>query len=229
MTFETSPLSDAPAEVIEAYTGLRGKMRAFALALPTAKSQVEAAMQAGYAEKTAKANASQFAADPAVRTVYEYLVSDALQRSGITLERCYRELAKIAFGDPKSLFGESGELLPPDKWPAASAAIVAEVQQIDMYEGVGPAREKVGVTNKIKFADKHAALRTAMQLLAAFPEKRKEITHKHRIGVVVVPAKEGMGAGIGGEVIDVGAVPLEQPPRKGNAPQMMLRRIPQPR
>lgn len=221
----TDNLAGAPQEVLDALNSLSGRMRAFALALPTAPSQIEAARQAGFAEKTAKANASQYAALPAVRKVYDYLMGDALQRAGITTERCMRELAKLAFGDPKSLFGEGGELLPPNEWPAASAAIIAEVQQVDLYAGVGEAREKIGVTNKIKYTDKHAALRTALQLLDAFPEKKKTVKHKHRLGVVVVPAKGGTGSGNSAQVIEGEATKLEQPPRKGNAPDFMLRRV----
>lgn len=217
-------LAGAPQDVLDAYYSLKGRVRAFALALPTAPSAIEAAKQAGYAEGTAKSSSSRYASLPAVRKVYDYLVGDALQRAGITTERCMRELAKLAFGDPKSLFGESGELLPPNDWPSESAAMVAEVQQIDMYAGVGEAREKIGVTNKIKFTDKHSALRTAMQLLNAFPEKKKTVDHKHRVGVVVVPAKVGADAH-GGHVLEGEAVRLEQPEKKGNAPSFMLRKV----
>lgn len=222
----TDVLAGAPAQVIEAYKRLGGKLKAFALALPMAGSQTEAALKAGYAEKTAKANASQFAANPDVRIVHDYLVGSVVRTAEITFERCMAELAKLAFGDPAALFGEDGALLPPHEWPKDAGAMIAEVQQIDLYAGVGDAREKIGVTNKIKFADKHAALRTALQLIDAFPDKKKKVEHTHRVGVVVVPAKTGQGQSAGlQDAIEGAAQRLEQPQRKGNAPAFMVRRV----
>lgn len=215
-------LAGAPREVVEAFMRLRGNQRAFALELPLAKSQVDAAVKAGYTQKTALKSASLFAAMPDVRIVTDYLSSSAIERAGITLEKCLRELAKVAFGDPSGFFGETGELLPPQDWPQGSAALITEIQQVDMLDdGV-----KVGTINKIKFADKHAALRTALQLIDAFPEKKKKVEINKRVGVVVVPAKASAVAE--GHVIDGQAQRLEQPQRSGNAPAALVRRFAAP-
>lgn len=216
-------LAGAPAEVVDAYRRLGGRLKAFALALPMAASQVDAACAVGYSRKTALKSASTYAAMPDVRMVADYLAASAIERAGITLERCMRELAKVAFGDPAAFFGEAGQLLPPQNWPQDAAAMITEIQQVDLLaEGA-----KIGSVNKIKFADKHAALRTALQLLNAFPEKKKSVTVTKRFGVVVVPAKAPSApADIG--AIDGQAQRIEQPPRPGNAPTALLRKFRSP-
>lgn len=214
-------MANAPAEVIAAYKRLSPRMRAFALALPTAKSQEAAALQAGYAPKTAQKQAWMYAAHPDVKVVTDHLVGSAIKTAEITLERCMQELAKLAFGDPGALFDENGALMPPEKWPKESRAIVAEVHQVDLHDSEGG---KIGQVNKVKFADKHASLRTALQLIDAFPDKKKQVTHTHRVGVVVVPQKV-RSQNSDDAVLAGQARRLEQPAKKGNAPDFMLRRV----
>jgi len=223
MATEEATLQGAPAEVLEAYRRLTGRMRRLALALPTAKSQEEAALTAGYAPKTARANAHVYASHPDVRIVTDYIIGSAIQATRITVEDCMRELAKLVGADPQRIFDENGALLPPDQWPEGAGAAITEVQQADIYAGVGDAREKIGVTNKIKFVDKAATLNLAFKLLDAFPEKKKQVTHTHRVGVVVVPQKrltQHAHHAIEGE-----AQRIQQPPKKGNAPAFMVRKI----
>lgn len=216
----TDQLNDAPPEVTAAAKRLSKRMRDFALALPTASSQEAAALAAGFAASTARSDAAKFAANPDVRLIVDHIIGRAIKTTEITFERCMQELAKVAFGDPQALFGPNGELLPPDRWPKNASAIVSEVQQIDQYDQDGA---KVGTVNKIKFADKHAALRTAFQLIDAFPDKKKQVTHTHRVGVVMVPEKR---KAIEADVIDVPttASALEAP-KSGGAPAFMVRKI----
>jgi len=100
---------------------------------------------------------------------------NALERAGISTERCLRELGKLAFANPASVLNGNGQLLPPDQWPDEVAASIIEI--------------KLGDTPKLKFSDKHAVLRTLLELAAAFPDKREKISVDHKIGVVTVPLK----------------------------------------
>ena len=181
----------APEAVREAYRRLPPKRAAFALAIPTAPSLVQAAVIAGYTEKAAKAQSSGIAQHPDVKTVVDWLTGTSLAAAQLTVEGVMRELAALVFADPTQLFDpESGALKPPSTWPDAAGKFVTAVDVADLYEGSGADRSKVGEIHKFKFADKLGAINTALKLLNAFPEKKKAVEHTHRVGVVIVPAKQ---------------------------------------
>ncbi|MGO1000749.1 terminase small subunit [Lysobacter sp. CA196] len=184
-------LSAAPEAVRAAYRRLSAKQAAFALAVPTAPSLVQAAVIAGYSAKAAKAQSSGLAQRPDVKTVVDWLVGTTLEAAHLTVEGVMRELAALVHADPTQLFDpESGALKPPSAWPESAGKFISSVDVADLYEGSGSDRTKVGEIHKFKFADKLGAINTALKLLNAFPEKKKAVTHTHRVGVVVVPAKQ---------------------------------------
>lgn len=213
-------LDGAPADVVAAYGRLTPMQRLFATGLPTAKSQEQAALDAGYSAKTSLATAFKMATHPDVKVVTDYLIRSAIKSTEITLERCMQELSKLAFGDPRALFDDDGALKAPDQWPEGTGAMIAETQQVDLHDEDG---KKTGRVNKLKFADKNAALKMAFQLIDAFPDKKKQVTHTHRVGVVVVPAKQMTAQNA--DALEGESRRIEQPARKGNAPAFMVRRV----
>lgn len=204
-------MSAAPEAVRAAYQRLTPKRAAFALAIPTAPSLVQAAVAAGYTEKAAKAQSSGLAQHPDVKAVVDWLTGTTLAAAQLTVEGVMRELAALVFADPSQLFDpESGALKSPSAWPEAAGKFITAVDVADLFEGSGDDRTKVGEIHKFKFADKLGAINTALKLLNAFPEKRKAVEHTHRVGVVVVPAKQPWGEAASGVV--AGSIPLTSPP-----------------
>lgn len=184
-------IQTAPVAVRAAYQRLTPKRAAFALAIPTAPSLVQAAISAGYTEKAAKAQSSGLAQHPDVKAVVDWLTSTTLVAAQLTVEGVMRELAALVFANPAQLFEqETGALKPPSAWPEGAGKFISSVDVADLFEGSGDDRTKVGEVHKLKFADKLGAINTALKLLNAFPEKKKVVTHTHRVGVVIVPAKE---------------------------------------
>lgn len=187
----TEAMRCAPEAVRLAYQRLTPKRAAFALAIPTAPSLVQAAVTAGYTEKAAKAQSSGLAQHPDVRAVVDWLTGTTLAAAQLTVEGVMRELAALVFADPGQLFdSDTGSLKPPSDWPDGAAKFITAVDVADLFEGSGADRTKVGEIHKFKFADKLGAINTALKLLNAFPEKKKAVTHTHRVGVVIVPAKQ---------------------------------------
>lgn len=200
---------------------MTSKQRALAFALPTARTQEQAALDAGYAAATARHSGHKLASAPDVALVSQYLIGTAVKAAELTVETCMRELAKLVGADPQLIFDEHGALLPPDRWPEGAGAAITEVQQADLYEGAGETREKVGVTNKVRFTDKAASLNLAFKLLGAFPEKKQTV--EHRVGVVVVPAKNITQQNA--DALEGQSRRIEQPKRKGNAPSFVVKRV----
>jgi len=168
-------LDNAPPEVLAAFARLNVRQQAFALALPTAKNHAQAAITAGYSPQNVTAQANKLYRNRHVRTIYRYLSANALERAGISTERCFRELGKLAFANPACVLNADGQLRSPDQWPDDVAASIIEI--------------KLGDAPKLKFSDKHAVLRTLLELANAFPDKREKISVDHKIGVVTVPLK----------------------------------------
>lgn len=172
---KTEPLKGAPAEVLDAFNRLNDKRKAFALALPTAESDVEAARLADYSEKTAKAMAFKLAKDPNVVLVVDYLRTgvqtgvqeadaEAIAEASATLKSTVQELCRITELDPRALYDDNGRLLPMKDWPADAARAVASIESYEEYEGRGADRVAVGIVRKVKFHPKIEGINTLSRI-----------------------------------------------------------------
>lgn len=93
----------------------------------------QAALRAGYSERTAKAQGSRLLTFVDVQAAIEQARGARDSRTGVNADRVVRELARIAFGDVKALFDETGRLRPIHELEADVSA---------MLSGVEVAREK---------------------------------------------------------------------------------------
>ena len=84
------------------------------------------------------------------------------EKAGLTVERTLREVARIAYSDPRRLFREDGSLIPVCELDDDTAAAVASIEVAEM------GAEVVERTRKIKFLDKNSALDKAMKHLGLF-------------------------------------------------------------
>ena len=188
----STPIEGAPANVLAAYKRLSDKQRAFALALPLAASQKAAARLAGYASKTAEAQAFKLAKHKDVMVVADHVSQTAIRGVAISVERTLQELADVAFLDPIDIFDERNCIRPLTEWPQAARRAGSSLDVIDHPEGGGR-------TVKIRFAGKVEAADKLLRALGAYaPEK---IEHSHRIdglaGLLAHLAETGADTGPG--------------------------------
>lgn len=184
-----SSLKGAPAGVLEAFNRLKDKQKAFAMALPTAESQKEAARLAGYAESTAKSLAFKLAQNPDVQRVVGWLqtgvdtgvpveeqaaAAEVIVEARDTLEATVRELCRITMLDPRSLFDDNGNLLPIKEWPDDAARAVASIESYEEYQGRGADRVAVGMVRKVKFHPKIEGINTLSRIKGWFRPERFE-------------------------------------------------------
>src|SRR5665213_751390 len=76
----------------------------------------QAAIRAGYSEKTARAIASENLKKPEVAAALESERKRFHNRLNAVALQVVEELSKLAFSDFSKAFGEEG-ILPPDEWP----------------------------------------------------------------------------------------------------------------
>lgn len=141
-----------------------------------------AAIASGYSPNTATEQGSRLLTNVKVAAEIERRSGKRNEKLGITAERVLDEIAKLAFFDPRKLFGDDGLPLKITELDDETAAAIAGLEVEEMYEGRGEAKENVGRLRKIKIADKGINLERLGRHLKLFTDK---VDHGGKIGVNV--------------------------------------------
>lgn len=140
----------------------------------------QAAIRAGYAPKASKVTASRLLARANVKAAIANQTAERVAQvafeTGITLERTLRELARIAYFDPRKLFDKSGRPLAITELNDDTAAVVAGLDVLEEFEGSGAYRILIGHVKKWKIADKKGALDMLMKHLGGYAEDNVQKT-----------------------------------------------------
>jgi phage terminase small subunit len=139
--------------------GLNDKQRLFCAEYLVDLNGAAAARRAGYSEKTARTIAQELLVKAEAIAVIQAMMDERAKRVQVTADAVITECAKLAFSDVRQLFDpQSGEMLPPDKWPEGIAAAVASVEVEELMGGSGPDRAQIGWTKKVRLWNKPQAL-----------------------------------------------------------------------
>jgi phage terminase small subunit len=136
----------------------------------------QAAIRAGYSEKTAYSVGEEILKKPEVQNAISAALAERSEKTKITAERVVQELAALAFTDFRKAvaWGPDGvTLLPSDGLSDGEAAIIAEVTET---------RSETGGSIKAKRYDKLKALELLGRHLGMFSDKvdlkhSGEVTH----------------------------------------------------
>lgn len=91
--------------------------------------------------------------------------------AGLELNRTLREVARVAYSDPRRLYDADGNLIPVHKLDDDAAATVASVE---VEESRGEDGQLASLTRKVKHWDKNAALEKAMKYHGLYKEDNKQ-------------------------------------------------------
>lgn len=117
----------------------------------------QAAIRAGYSEKTAGQIGEQNLKKLEIANEIQKGMNSRSERIGITSDTVLQEIAKLSFSNVKGLFDETGRLLPIHMLPDHIAASVSAVEVVtSRIPGTDPV--EVEHTSKIKFWDKRGSL-----------------------------------------------------------------------
>jgi phage terminase small subunit len=111
--------------------------------------------------KTPSQTAWKWLRRPDVQAAIDERKGQLLEEVGISQAMIVRELGRIAFGDPRKLYDESGQLRPMHELDDDAAAMVAGVETVERIEILGKGkREKrlKTIVNKLRRWDKRQAL-----------------------------------------------------------------------
>jgi phage terminase small subunit len=151
----------------------------FAQGIANGKTVTQAALDAGYSEKSAASQGSRLLKNRKVADRIQGLRRQIQERHAVTVERILQELARVGFVDISEAFDDDGNLLPLKQMPedvrrAVSAIDFEEIFELQPKEqGRGMTKVHVGNMHKLKFNGKIEALKLLGQHLEMFTEKVK--------------------------------------------------------
>jgi phage terminase small subunit len=143
-----------------------------------------AAIRAGYKARNAGKVGPELLGKTRISRAIAVAMAARSERTEVSADQIVRELARVAFFDPRKLFTEGGALRPIAALDADTAAAVVSLEVFEEFAGRGEEREMVGFTKKLRLCDKVAALKLLGQHLAMFTE-RQQVTHSEQSRVTL--------------------------------------------
>jgi len=108
------------------------------------RNATQAAIKAGYSERSANSTAPEILAKSSVQKYLANKTAPILEALGITQERILKRLADIAFADLKDLVNEDWDLKSPEEIDERHHGALAqvEVETVSIQEGAGTVTKK---------------------------------------------------------------------------------------
>lgn len=174
---------------------LNAKQQRFVDEYLTDLNATQAAIRAGYSEKTARFIASENLAKPNIAAAIQAGRDKTANKLEITRERVMREYARLAFVDPRDFYNADGTLKNVPDMDADTAAALVGFEVDELFAGSGADAIEIGQTKKIKWSDKKAALDSINRMMGWNQDKLKvqgdpEAPLEVRTKVVIVPPKQ---------------------------------------
>lgn len=139
------------------------------------KNGTQAAVTAGYKPgRAAQKAAERLSRDVIVRRLIAEATAKAAAASGLEVSRTLKEVARLAYADPRKLYDKNGNLIPIHLLDDDTAATVASVEVDEIRLGSGEDATVVGQTKKIKHWDKKGALDMAMKYHGLYEADNKQ-------------------------------------------------------
>jgi phage terminase small subunit len=160
-----------PKEPVNKRTGPRQRRTRFVREYLIDHNATRAAKAAGYSEKTAGQAGARLLKDVKIAEMLDAENQKVNDKLEITVERVKKELARLAFYDPRKFFKADGSLLPVDQLDDDTAMALAGMDVNELFDGNGEDRAQVGYSKKVKLVDKLEALVALGRHLKMFTDR----------------------------------------------------------
>lgn len=147
------------------------KQKAFASEYVVDYNATKAAIRAGYSQKTAYAMGHALLKKTEIQEAIKDLEAAAAARAAISKDKVIRELARVAFFDPRKLYHDDGKPVGLDSLDDDTAAALVSMDIFEEYDYDDGNRVFIGYTKKYKWADKLRALEMLGKHLGMFTDK----------------------------------------------------------
>lgn len=150
---------------------MNGKQKAFASEYVIDYNATQAAIRAGYSERSAYSQAHELLKKPEIQAAIRELEADSSMRTAVTKDMVIKELARVAFVDPRRLFEDNGTAKDITMLDDDTAAALASVEIFEEFDYNNGEKEFSGYTKKFKWSDKLRALEMLGKHLGMFTDK----------------------------------------------------------
>ncbi len=155
----------------------------------------QAALAAGYSPKTAATIGQENLQKPAIASLLAQKQveiakrqDERLEKMELTNERIAREIARIAFFDPRKMFHADGRPKEITELDDDTAAAIVGIDVLEEWEGSGENRVLRGYVKKYKIANKNVAHDQAAKIRGMYEKDNAQ--SQPQVRVVMVPAKD---------------------------------------
>ncbi len=131
----------------------------------------KAAIAAGYAQNSAAVTGWKLLRKANIQAAIEAEKAKRFAKLEITAERVLKELARIAFFDPRKLFNADGSPKQINELDDDTAAVIAGLEVQELPAGTGADKHAHRLSRKYKLADKRGALELLGKRLNLFNGK----------------------------------------------------------
>ena len=110
----------------------------------------QAAIRAGYSEKTANPQAARLLANVSIKQAIEKLNKKVLDEKETEQKEIVEGYRRIAFFDLRKLYRKDGSMKDPHEWDDETARVVSSVETVS----IGGKKSKITHTQKVKICDR---------------------------------------------------------------------------
>ncbi len=133
---------------------LTDKQEAFCREYLIDLNATQAAIRAGYSEKTANEQGSQNLVKLSIQKRIQELMNDRSERLEITADYVLNRLVEIDQMDVLDILHDDGGIKPIHEWPKVWRTSLSGMDLAEMFESKDGERDLVGIMKKIKWPDK---------------------------------------------------------------------------
>ncbi len=134
-------------------------------------SATQAAVRAGYSERTAHSQGPRLLEHVGVKAAIAAGMRDRAERTEMTADRVLLEIRRLATSDLRRVFTPDGALMPVSQWDDHTAAAISSVKVVTRKEPGGGDDAPVEYVTELKLWDKNSALDKAGKHLGMFREQ----------------------------------------------------------
>lgn len=147
----------------------------------------QAAILAGYSEKTARQMATENLSKPAIQAYIQRKKEELRFKTQITEDQVLEAYKRLAFFDPRNFYDKKGNLIPIHELDDISAFALMGFEVDELFEWEERKRKKIGYTKKIRMTNRREALDSICRMLGYDAPKKIAATNAAGEDVKTIP------------------------------------------
>ena len=166
---------------------LNDKQRLFCVEYLKDLNATQAAIRAGYSEKTAGSQGFDLLKKPEIASYISEMNDKRMAKIEIDAQYVLNRLVEIDQMDVADILDSDMSLKPIDQWPKVWRQYLSGFDLSELFEGAGDQREQIGILKKIRWPDKvrNLELLGKHTLVRAF--EKDEVTVNNVMHIMPVP------------------------------------------